>query len=175
MATHDRRQRERAARHALILAAAREIAEAEGWDAVTTRRLADRVEYSQPVLYSHFAGKDAIVAAVALNGFATLAGLLKQGADARGVALAYLDFAREHPALYDAMFAEPTSLAFGSAETPAALRESFAELLRVTGGDETRAEVFWSTLHGLATLDRGHRLRPDYAGPRLDALTEAWS
>jgi hypothetical protein len=98
---------------------------------------------------------------------------LRQGADARGVAQAYLDFARDHPALYDAMFAEPTSLAFGSAETPAALRESFAELLRVTG-DETRAEVFWSTLHGLATLERGHRLRPGYSGQRLAALIAAW-
>jgi AcrR family transcriptional regulator len=31
---------------------------------VTTRRLADRIEYSQPALYSHFEGKDAIVSAV---------------------------------------------------------------------------------------------------------------
>jgi AcrR family transcriptional regulator len=174
MATQDRKQRERAARHALILTAAREIAEAEGWDAVTTRRLADTVEYSQPVLYSHFAGKDAIVAAVALDGFATLAGLLREGADARGVAQAYLDFARAHPALYDAMFAEPTSLAFASAETPPALREGFAELQRVAG-DETGAEVFWSTLHGLATLERGHRLRPEHAAERLDRLIETWA
>jgi hypothetical protein len=60
--TRNRRERERAERHSLILAVARELAEAEGWEAVTTRRLAERVEYSQPVLYSHFKGKDAIVA-----------------------------------------------------------------------------------------------------------------
>ena len=35
---------------------------------MTTRRLADRIEYSQPVLYSHFEGKDAIVSAVASRG-----------------------------------------------------------------------------------------------------------
>ncbi|MGI5269502.1 hypothetical protein ACQEUU_10150 [Nonomuraea sp. CA-218870] len=40
---------------------------------MTTRRPAERVEYSQPVLYSHFDGKDAIVSAVAVDGFAELA------------------------------------------------------------------------------------------------------
>lgn len=37
-------------------------------DEVTTRRLAEFVEYSQPVLYSHFDGRDAIVRAVAIEG-----------------------------------------------------------------------------------------------------------
>ncbi len=35
---------------------------------MTTRRLADRIEYSQPALYSHFEGNDAIMTAVALEG-----------------------------------------------------------------------------------------------------------
>ena len=77
MSTQARRQRERAERERLIVTAARELAEAEGWEAVTTRRLADRVEYSQPVLYSHFAGKDAIMAAVAVEGFAELAAQMR--------------------------------------------------------------------------------------------------
>ena len=59
---------ERAQRRQVIVNAARELAESEGWEAVTTRRLADRIEYSQPVLYSHFEGKDAIVSAVASRG-----------------------------------------------------------------------------------------------------------
>lgn len=63
----------RAERDRLIVTAARELAEAEGWDAVTTRRLAAEIEYSQPVLYSHFKGKDAIVAAAAVEGRAELA------------------------------------------------------------------------------------------------------
>src|SRR6478672_1548091 len=51
-----RRERELAQRRQLIIESARELAEAEGWSAVTTRRLADKIEYSQPVLYQHFAG-----------------------------------------------------------------------------------------------------------------------
>ena len=57
MSIAERRERQRAERYELILAAARELAEAEGWDAVTTRRLAGLIDYSQPVLYSHFKGK----------------------------------------------------------------------------------------------------------------------
>ena len=72
MTKQERRARERAQRRQVIVGAARELAEAEGWESVTTRRLADRIEYSQPVLYSHFEGKDAIVSAVALEGFGEL-------------------------------------------------------------------------------------------------------
>ena len=67
MSIQTRRERERAERERLIVTAAQELAETEGWDAVTTRRLAEKVEYSQPVPYSHFKGKDAIVAAVAVG------------------------------------------------------------------------------------------------------------
>src|SRR6266851_2352473 len=73
MPIRERRERDRARRQQLIVTAARELAETEGWDAVTTRRLAERVEYSQPVLYSHFTGKADIVRAVALEGFGDLA------------------------------------------------------------------------------------------------------
>src|SRR5215469_7672813 len=120
MSVSERRERDRASREQLIVTAARELAEAEGWDAVTTRRLAERVEYSQPVLYSHFAdGKAGIVRAVALEGFSELAAELRRArtaapsADAavRAVASAYLGFAESRPAVYDAMFVMPTDIA----------------------------------------------------------------
>src|ERR1700693_4881208 len=76
MAIEDRRARERAARRQLITATARKLAEEEGWDAVTTRRLSTEIEYSQPVLYKHFSGMEDIVASVAVQGFGELAGAL---------------------------------------------------------------------------------------------------
>jgi AcrR family transcriptional regulator len=77
MSIAERKERQRAERYELILVAARELAEAEGWDAVTTRRLAELINYSQPVLYSHFKGKADIMAAVATRGFEELATRLK--------------------------------------------------------------------------------------------------
>ena len=61
----------RAGRRDRIVQAAREIAEGDGWPAVTVRRLADTIGFSQPVLYGHFPdGRDGIIRAVALAGFA---------------------------------------------------------------------------------------------------------
>jgi AcrR family transcriptional regulator len=185
--TQNRRERERAERHRLILTVARELAEAEGWEAVTTRRLAERVEYSQPVLYSHFKGKDAIVAAVAEEGFTELAELLRRARTAargrepqgglRAVCRAYLDFAVEHPALYQAMFVMPTQLKFASEETPAALRagfDAFVEALpEETVEREARAELLWAALHGLSALSATGRIPSQCETARLDLLIDA--
>src|SRR3982750_248233 len=101
MSVQERRERERAHRERLIVTTARDLAETEGWDAVTTRRLAELIEYSQPVLYSHFKGKDAIMAAVAVRGFAEITTQLRAArtgaptaqAALAGVVAAYLGFA----------------------------------------------------------------------------------
>jgi AcrR family transcriptional regulator len=182
----ERRSRELAERRQVIVSAARELAEEEGWDSVTTRRLADRIEYSQPVLYSHFDGKDAIVTAVAVAGFAELQAALhgarrlagSPDAEPRAVAYAYLDFARANPALYEAMFSLSADLRFAQSDTPAPVHGSFVEIrdaLASLAGDRdagTFTEVVWSGLHGLATLSRAGRLRPDFYDQRLSMLMD---
>ena len=182
MSVADRRRRERANRHNRIIAAARDLAEAEGWEAVTTRRLADLVEYSQPVLYSHFAGKDAIVRAVAIEGFADLAVRLHEAQSAvdeprlalRAMCSAYLTFAIERPALYQAMFVLPLDVPFASEDTPPPLKAGFGELVRALKPfdphPDLRAEVTWAALHGLAVLRRGGRIPPDAQEARIDLL-----
>jgi AcrR family transcriptional regulator len=65
----ERKLRDKQARRAQILSAARRIAELEGWSHVTVRRLSDEISYSQPVLYSHFGSREGILAAVAIEGF----------------------------------------------------------------------------------------------------------
>ncbi|MFE6751801.1 TetR/AcrR family transcriptional regulator [Kitasatospora purpeofusca] len=187
MSLQERKQRERADRARLIVATARELAEQQGWDAVTTRRLAERIEYSQPVLYSHFRGKREIIGAVALEGAAEMAAALRaataaaDGPRARVVALAraYLDFADRNPAVYDAMFQLDGGLAFAREDTPAPLKDAFAALLEslaeVAGEGVDPAlftETFWAALHGLATLTRAGRLPPEHTGPRVELLVD---
>jgi AcrR family transcriptional regulator len=188
MAIQNRKERERAERHQRIIDTARELAEAQGWEAVTVRRLAERIEYSQPVLYSHFAGKVAIVSAVAEQAFADLAATLhaaRTGAAGPAEALervarAYLDFAVANPARYDAMFVLNTELKFGP-EAPQALRDGFGEIEAAyapfAAADDLQAgtEVAWSAVHGLATLDRGGRLRPDLREQRIEVLMNQWT
>jgi len=182
MSVADRRHRERAQRHDLIVAAARDLAEAEGWEAVTTRRLAQIVEYSQPVLYSHFDGKDAIVRAVAIEGFAELAIQLQEARSAapeptlalRAVCGAYLAFAAARPALYQAMFMLPIDVTFASEDTPSPLKSAFGELASALRPfdphPDLRTEVTWAGLHGLAVLRRGGRIPAERQEARIDLL-----
>ncbi|MBK6015938.1 TetR/AcrR family transcriptional regulator [Streptomyces sp. MBT53] len=187
MSVQERKERERAGRERLILATARELAEQQGWDAVTTRRLAERIEYSQPVLYSHFRGKREIIGAVALQGAAEMAVELRAAASAadgpraRAAALAraYLDFAERNPAVYDAMFQLDGGLAFAQEDTPAPMKDAFAALLEnldAVAGEGVQpglfAEVFWASLHGLATLTRAGRLPPADAERRTRLLVD---
>jgi AcrR family transcriptional regulator len=189
MAIEDRRERDRVARRRLIVGTARRLAEAEGWDAVTTRRLSTEIEYSQPVLYKHFAGMEQIADAVALDGFAELAEAVRTArsdADNASDALtraahAYVDFARDNPAVYDAMFTRTTALRFAAEDTPPQLEEAFGALRQAVGmvaadqDADTLTEVFWAALHGLVTLGRTGRLRPTHDSERLQLLVEEFT
>ncbi|MFD7341431.1 TetR/AcrR family transcriptional regulator [Streptomyces violascens] len=187
MSVQERKERERAERERLIVTTARELAEQQGWDAVTTRRLAERIEYSQPVLYSHFRGKREIIGAVALQGATEMAVAVRaataavDGPRARVTALAraYLEFAASNPAVYDAIFQLDGGLAYAQEDTPEPLKDAFAALLECLGeaaGDAVDpglfTEVFWASLHGVATLTRSGRLPPEYTEQRVELLVD---
>ena len=185
MGIAERKGRERVEREQRIVAAARVIAEREGWSAVTIRRLADEIEYSQPVLYSHFANKDAIVAAVAIDGFKDITVALRDAASKvtgrrnalENVATAYLVFGLRRPALYEAMFVLPTNLRFAEAETRPELQAAFEALAAVVSpfcADVAVAtETFWAALHGLAELERSGRIRPAARDERIARVVGA--
>jgi AcrR family transcriptional regulator len=180
MAEPGTRARRAAERRQQILGAARAIAEAEGWAAVTSRRLADAIGYTQPVLYAHFPdGKTEIMRTVALAGFAELAaatrGAVGRKSGARAVAAvagAYLDFAAAHPSLYEAMFQLPIDARFAQDDSEAELRSGFDALAAVVGdGDDgTGTEVFWSALHGMSLLERAGRMHPGQRRHRIADL-----
>ncbi|WP_267220733.1 TetR/AcrR family transcriptional regulator [Dyella silvae] len=185
MSIAERKGRHRAERESRIVAAARVIAEREGWNAVTIRRLAEEIEYSQPVLYSHFENRDAIVAAVAVEGFQELGVALRdaerqatgpQNALERATA-AYLSFALRQPALYEAMFVLPTNLRFAEAETRPELRAAFEALATVVtpfcANTDVATETFWATLHGLVELERSGRIRPSAHDERISFVIRA--
>jgi AcrR family transcriptional regulator len=179
----ERKHRDKEARRAQIIRTARQIAEAEGWPGVTVRRLSEEIAYSQPVLYSHFSNREAILAAVAIEGFRELGLLLEQSRTRAGqtdalsaVATAYLDFAAASPALYQAMFTLNLELPFDQAGTPSELRFAFDQLLGLFSGQQARpevlAEVFWANLHGIAELSQTRRLPPVRQKERLETLVQ---
>jgi AcrR family transcriptional regulator len=185
MAQPGTRARRAAERRQQILDAARTVAETEGWAAVTSRRLADAIGYTQPVLYSHFpGGKTEIMRTVALAGFAELAAATRAAVDGNtgapavaAVATAYLRFADEHPALYDAMFQLPIDVRFAQDDNEEELRAGFDALAAAIGeaGDGTTTEVLWSALHGMSLLERVGRQRPADRRHRIAELAARFS
>ena len=182
----ERKLRNREARRAQILSAARRIAELEGWPNVTVRRLSDEISYSQPVLYAHFGSREGILAAVAIEGFREIGLALekarkraKSGNTVESVAAAYLEFAASSPALYEVMFSLSLSVPFGDAATPPELRFAFAQLLELFPGQGPKSEVLtellWASLHGIAELTRTKRFPRSRQKERLRALVELFT
>jgi AcrR family transcriptional regulator len=187
MGISERKEREKAEREQRIIGAAKMLAEKDGWASVTVRRLAQEIEYSQPVLYAHFENRDAIVGAVALEGFGELGPVLRSSvrrsasaAQAIGdVAMAYLEFAFERPALYEAMFVLPSGLRFAKSDTPQSLRDTFGAMMAVvepfSANAELATEAFWATLHGLAELERHGRIRATFRKERVTHIVDMFA
>src|SRR5215813_2696908 len=182
----ERKLRDKQARRAQIISAARRIAELEGWSNVTVRRLSDEISYSQPVLYSHFGSREGILAEVAIEGFHELGLALekarkrvKRGNAVEAVAAAYLKFAESSPALYEVMFSLSLSVRFDDPATPPELRFAFSQLLELFPGQRSKSEViselFWASLHGIAELTRTKRFPPSRQKERVRVLVELFT
>ena len=108
----ERKQRERENTKNSILKAALDIAIAEGWTAVTIRRISEKIEYTTSIVYSHFENKEALLLEIVDQGFEKLYKYimksLKNEDDPKKqimiVSLANWDFAMTNRELYNLMF-----------------------------------------------------------------------
>jgi AcrR family transcriptional regulator len=113
MGTKERQDRERQAVTASILSAARDLFVAEGYQSVSIRKIAERIEYSPAAIYSYFASKDDIFLTLAEEGFhrldAKVRGAMKTGdplEDVRGCWWAFYQFSQDEPAYFELMFVD---------------------------------------------------------------------
>jgi AcrR family transcriptional regulator len=113
MGTRERQDRERQAVTASILNAARELFVAEGYQSVSIRKIAERIEYSPAAIYSYFPGKDDIFLALAAEGFHLLDEKVHAAMttdqpieNVRGCWWAFYEFSQEHPAYFQLMFVD---------------------------------------------------------------------
>ena len=174
-------------RRALIDQALRTI-DTLGVEALTLRDVAAALGVSRTALYRHFADKQALVAAVAREGFRTFTLALadawqQHGGGRRGFEAmgdAYLEFAMAHPAHYRVMFgrfvescARDPELAEASSAAFQVLVDALAAGQRegwVRKDDpEPLAQFVWSVSHGIAMLVIDGQLRGgDTAGAALN-------
>jgi AcrR family transcriptional regulator len=107
----ERQEREREAVARAILDAARDLFVAEGYQNVSIRKIAEKIEYSPAAIYSYFPSKDDIFLALAEEGFRLLlteceeppAGPPSVDAIRAGFFRLY-DFSKTHPEYFALMF-----------------------------------------------------------------------
>ena len=177
MGIKDRKKRDAGKMRSRILKAAMQLYVKGGYENVTMRRIAAKIEYSPGTIYLYFQNKNDIMLQLCYQGFERFLAhqdKLEKIADPLERLSAggryYLAFALENPELYELMFA--TKEIFkesGPDEESVPLRafRKFAENVKACldagvfsdGQVETTAIALWATLHGLASLLIKGRLR----------------
>jgi AcrR family transcriptional regulator len=171
MGSTDRREKHRASLRREILDAASRLFVEEGYQRVTMRRVAERIDYSPTTIYLYFSDKRELFEAICEETFSQLASKLERLKATPDTPLGhlreglrtYLEFGTSHPNHYVVTFLqmqEPSkdfqfegsagARAFGS------LREAVGNC--VAAGDirtesaETTAQALWAAVHGLTAL-----------------------
>jgi len=167
----DRKQRQKEEVRSSILDTAWDLVVTDGWHSFSIRKIADAIEYSVPVIYSHFENKDAILLEFNRKGFRLLAEALAAAkadqtdpADQiRAMGRAYWNFAFGNKEYYQLMFGLGIPTCETAVKIPAmgefnrVIIESIVAM--VPQGQKPafdpflKYQSFWSMLHGLVSIN----------------------
>ena len=154
-----------------IIDAAHEIVKEEGWQALSMRKIAEKIEYTAPMIYEYYANKDAILLELTKKGYLLLGEKMREAASQQStpesqleaIWLAYWNFAFEEQEYYQLMFGVQINccvienmLPFGS--TPYAIATApILELMGIEDPDDdrvcTKYYTYWSIVHGLVSIN----------------------
>ena len=171
MGIAERKLRQKEEVKASILQAAWQQVEKEGWQSLSIRKIADAIEYSAPVIYDHFANKEAIMLEFTRRGFQRLNEQLVKAKEKftnpeqqiEAIAYAYWKFAFENKEYYQLMY----GLGMPGCDTVKQIPEmaGFADIIMSTikemlvknkntsADPHLKLQTFWSTLHGLISIN----------------------
>lgn len=171
MNTLERKIKHRREVRTSILEAAQEVVLAEGWEALSIRKIAEAIDYSVPVIYDHFVNKDALLLEFVKQGFDLLNGMLAIAKESstnpetriKAIGYAYWKFSHDHKEYYRLMF----GLGIPSCEAVKEISElnQFVQIVMepistmINSYQQKKMEPrvkfksFWSALHGLISID----------------------
>ena len=118
MGTHERRSRAKEELRRKILDAATVLFIEQGYENVSMRKIADRIEYAASTIYLHFRDKVELVAAICWEAFSeldhSLDAIIGQGLPPmetlRSCLREYIQFGLDHPSYYVFVFGTPESI-----------------------------------------------------------------
>jgi len=177
MGIKERKKRDTDRMRQSILKAAMELFAKGGYENVSMRRIAKKIEYSPGTIYLYFKNKNDIMLQLCYQGFEQLLALQKKLEKISNPlerlstgGLYYVNFALENPELYELMFSTEEIVqepALDEESVPLKTFRNFEKHVRkcldagiFSGEDaETTAIALWASLHGLASLLIKQRLR----------------
>lgn len=168
-------------RQALITASL-EVIEASGYQSLSLRELAEKLEVSRAAPYRHFADRDALLEAVACEGFQLLLTACREIADnnatprlkAEQVCRTFIHFTEQHAELFMLMYdSGMLSNLDEQSELGVLLQETYegvGSILTATLSELPAAQLkarlisMWSTIYGFARLNQSRMLKPYMLG-----------
>jgi len=171
MGSKERIQRIKEETRANILEAALEIVKEDGWQALSMRKIADKIEYTAPIIYEYFANKEGILLELTRKGNGLLLVELKAAKAAHNTPekqleamwIAYWDFAFAHTHLYQVMFGVDMMCCEQKKSLPEAeaARKLISDNIIQIMDDKALCQdrvcrkyyTFWSIIHGLISIN----------------------
>jgi AcrR family transcriptional regulator len=171
MASKDRIQRVKDDTRCNILTASLDIVKEEGWPALSMRKIADKIDYTAPIIYEYFSNKDAILQELTRMGYVKLSKQMEEAKakftdpaeQLEAMWLAYWSFAFKEKELYKVMYGvEMNCCALQNAcpDTQAPsnmLWDKIEEIVpkekRTEDYIDTKYYTFWSVVHGLISIN----------------------
>jgi AcrR family transcriptional regulator len=167
-----------------ILDAALEIVKEEGWQSLSMRKIADKIEYTAPIIYEYFANKEGILLELTRTGYIILGNDLRTTmAKYNGPAeqleamwIAYWHFAFDNKELYRLMYGVDMvccEMKKSMPEAEASNRLFFDTIEKLVAPENNTEEfvcrkfyTFWSIIHGLISINLVNKGR----GQEMNAL-----
>lgn len=191
MGIKERKEKQKDTLRREIMAAARELFVEQGYDSVSMRKVAEKIEYSPTTIYLYFKDKQDLLVNICEETFANLQQSLERIENTSGDPLvclkkgmrAYIEFGLQHPSDYTLVFIispEPPvsedgeeykydgsmgQRAFTHLET---MVTQCIQQGKIKKGDPaTISQTIWASLHGLTSLLIGHKHFPFVSKEKL--------
>lgn len=171
MGSKERIQRIKEETKANIIDAALDIVKVDGWQALSMRKIADKIEYTAPIIYEYFANKEGILLELTRQGNGILLKEFKAAQakhdsaedQLKAMWRAYWVFAFEHKELYQLMFGVDMICCELTQSMPEAEagRKLIGDNIKAIMDDPNPSDeivcrkyyTFWSIIHGLIAIN----------------------
>jgi AcrR family transcriptional regulator len=176
MASKDRIQRLKDDTRCNILGASLEIVKEEGWPALSMRKIADKIEYTAPIIYEYFSNKDAILQELTRMGYVKLSKQMEEAKSKftdpaeqlEAMWMAYWNFAFAEKELYQVMYGVEANccvMGGGCDDVKGPFNMLWDKIEEIVPKDKRTEEyidikyyTFWSVVHGLISINMTRQL-----------------